>query len=109
MPEDNLKDQLENKIQLLASDFDGPIFEPHVTLVSSFLGDEETLIDKTEIISNKIPPFRIFFDGIAYLDEFFRSLFLKVKENPQLVLARGISLAELGLKEKEYLPHLSLI
>ena len=109
MPAGNIKDQLKNTIYSLSTDFGGPIFEPHITLVSSFVGNEEDLIQKTEIISKKIKPFKIFFDRIAYLDNFFCSLFLMVKVNIELELARNIACDELNWNDNHYMPHLSLI
>ena len=72
MPEGNVKYQLKKVIYLLSTDFDGPIFTPHVTLVSSFLGSEKELLQKTEIISKKIKPFEISFGDIEYSGDFFR-------------------------------------
>ena len=108
MPEGNIKYQLENAIYSLSTDFGGPIFEPHITLVSSFLGSKKELMQKTEIISKKIKPFEIFFGGIAYLDKFFRSLFLQVKVSKELKTARKIACKNMNWQDKHYLPHLSL-
>ena len=108
MPEGNIKDQLKNTIYSLSTDFGGPVFEPHITLVSSFVGNEKDLMQKTEIMSKKIKPFEIFFDRIAYLDNFFRSLFLTVKVNIGLELARDIACKELNWNDNDYMPHLSL-
>jgi len=108
MPERDIKDQLENAIHSLSTDFGGPKFKPHVTLLSSFIGNEKNLIKKTEIISNKIKPFEIIFDGIAYLDKFFCSIILKVKVSTGLRPARDIACKELNWNDKNYMPHLSL-
>ena len=109
MPEGGIKDALQNKIMTCCSDFGGSIFEPHVTLIGGFLGDDKKLIDKTRRISKKIQPFEILFDGMDYFNEFFRSLFLKVEFNPQLILSRNIACKELGLIEDDSQFHLSLI
>ena len=108
MPKGDIKDQLENAIHSLSTDFGGPKFKPHVTLLSSFIGNEKNLIKKTEIISNKIKPFEIIFDGIAYLDKFFCSIILKVKVSTGLRPARDIACKELNWNDKNYMPHLSL-
>ena len=108
MPESNVKDQLKNVIYTLSNDFGGPIFEPHVTLVSSFLGSEKELLQKTEIISKTIKPFEIFFSHIGYIDNFFRSLFLIVKVSIELKLAREIACKELNWTDNDYMPHLSI-
>ena len=60
MPKGNVKYQLKKIIYMLSTEFDGPIFTPHVTLVSSFLGSQEELSHKTRIISKKIKPFEEF-------------------------------------------------
>ena len=109
MPSGNEKNQLKARIQSLGSNFEGPLFEPHVTLVGGFLGKEKELLKKIETISKRISPFKLFFDGVAYLNEFFRSLFLIVKFNPQLIAARKIACTELDWEDEDYLPHLSLI
>ena len=108
MPEDSVREELKNIIHSFSNNFGGPKFEPHVTLVSSFLGHEKGLLQKTEMISKKIKPFKIFFDGILHLDEYFRTLFLKVKFSSQLQEARDITGNELNWNDQDYTPHLSL-
>ena len=60
MPEGGIKDALQNKIMTCCSDFGGSIFEPHVTLIGSFLGDEKKLIGKTRRISKKYNPLKYY-------------------------------------------------
>jgi 2'-5' RNA ligase len=108
MPEGNIKDQLKNTIYSLSTGFGGPIFEPHITLVSGFIGSEKELLQKTEIISKKIKPFEIIFGHITYLDNYFRSLFLTVKVSIELKLSRDIACKELNWNDNDYMPHLSL-
>ena len=46
---------------------------------------------------------------IEYSDNFFRSLFLKIKVNTKLKTARDIACKELNWNENDYMPHLSLV
>ena len=108
MPEESVREELKNIIHFFSNNFGGPQFEPHVSLVSSFLGSEKELLQKVETISKKIKPFNIFFDGITYLDEFFRSIFLIVKDNIGLQSARDIACKELNWNDNDYILHLSL-
>ena len=109
MPEGNFKYQLKRVIDMLSTNFDGPIFTPHVTLVGSFLGREKELLQKTKIISKKIKPFEIYFGNIEYSNDFFRSLFFKIKVNKKLKTAREIACKELNWNGDDFVPHLSLI
>jgi 2'-5' RNA ligase len=108
-PENSVENKFQNKIQSLASEYGGPIFKPHITLVSSFLGKEKVLLKITEIVSKKISPFIIYFDNIGYFNKYFCSLFLTVECTSELSAARRLCSTELHLKENKYFPHLSLI
>jgi len=108
MPKGDVKYQLKKVIYLLSTNFDGPVFTPHVTLISSFIGSEKELLRKTGIISKKIKPFEISLGDIEYSGDFFRSLYLKVKLNTKLKTARDIACKELNWNENNFMPHLSL-
>jgi len=109
MPAKDQKVLLENKIKTLANQHGGPKFDPHVTLLSSFFDDESTLLYKTKNLSKKIRSFEIIFDQVRYLNEFFRSLFIEIKFSEELKSVRSTAAKEFGWKDKNYIPHLSLM
>ena len=109
MPAKEQKVLLENKIKTLANQHGGPKFDPHVTLLSSFFDDESTLLYKTKNLSKKIRSFEIIFDQVRYLNEFFRSLFIEIKFSEELKSVRSTAAKEFGWKDKNYIPHLSLM
>ena len=108
IPEGNIKDRLSELIKALAEEYGGPLYEPHITLISSFLGDEEELLQRTEKLSVKIAPFSVKLTGIKYLNEFFRSFFLDVKFAEDLNNARTAGLELFTCNENEYRAHMSL-
>ena len=109
MPELKVKNIFQTMINQLAKKYGGPVFEPHITLLSSFKGDEETLLKKTEILSQKLKSFKINFKEPRYLNEFFRSLFIAVDYSPELKIVRNIASKQFIYKDKDYIPHLSLM
>ena len=108
MPEGSINNQLTNEIQSLHSDFGSPKFKPHVTLLSSFLGVEKELLDKTKLISKKIKPFKIIFGALGNSDDFFQSLYLKVEVTKELKSARKVAFKNFDCDSKSYPFHLSL-
>lgn len=108
MPKGNSRLYLRNKIHNISENYGGPKFEPHVTLLSGFLGKEEDLLDKLKILSVKIKPFDIILSSINYLDEFFRSFFLEVKITNELLSARSLATKEFSIIKKVFFPHMSL-
>ena len=109
MPGKEKKVVLENKINTLANQYGGPKFDPHITLLSSFVDDELSLLNKTEKLSKKIRSFEIIFDQVRFLNEYFRSLFIEIKLSEELKLARNAAAKEFGWEDKNYIPHLSLM
>ena len=83
-------------------------FIPHVTLLSGFLGNEIDLRNKSKKLAKKISPFKIYFDNIDTLNEFFRCFFLKIKLNHGFDLARKKAVKVFSYLDEDFIPHLSL-
>ncbi len=109
MPEGELKKRVYSIIKEHHEKYGSPLFEPHITLIGSFGGDEQELKNKTKILASKLKPFTVTLDKVSYLDEFFRSLFFTVKKTPDFLEARKKALKVFGLPQEKYLPHMSLI
>lgn len=83
-----------------------PKFEPHVTVLS---GMREPELPALRILAGSLAPFRIrLASQPEYLDEFFRCLFLKAYETPELIEAFSKVCKAFGYEERIYFPHLSL-
>ncbi len=99
---------LKNTIIELSHIFKGIKFLPHVTVVSNLDYSEKFLIKKVESIAKKVEPFKIEFNAINYLDEFFQSFFISVKINDDLDNIRKIAKSYFSKMNERYNPHLSL-
>ena len=109
MPEGEVKRKLSRIINKLSQNYNSPKFEPHVTLVGSFEGTESELIITAEKYSKLINPFEIELTKAAYLNEFFRSLFILAKKTKSLLKNHETGKKLFAVPNKRYLPHLSLI
>ena len=99
---------LEKQIIELYQYFDGIKIIPHVTLISNLDYKHKFLSKKVGKIAKKLSPFKIYFNGIGYSDEYFESLFFKVKTNIPLINARKLALLNFPNISYNYNPHLSL-
>ena len=61
MPNNAQRFILEDMINRLAEEHGGPRFQPHVTLLSSIIGDEEVLLKSTKSLSKSLKSFIITF------------------------------------------------
>jgi len=87
-----------------------PAFEPHVTLLGGLGGKERVLDRQTQRLAESLAPFDIRLLEAAYLDEYFRALFIDVALSPPLHAARTAArrLFERRLDDS-FRPHLSLL
>ena len=108
IPKGNKYDILHSLIINIAKKYTYIEFIPHVTLLGGFLGEENDLKNKTKNLAKKITPLIIKFNEIAFLNEFFRCLFFKIKTNHIFNHARLLAVDTFLYEDHDFLPHLSL-
>ena len=110
MPTGDAYHALANLIFDLSKEYSSPRFAPHVTLLGELHGSEEEIRSRTSRLSANLKPYAIDLTRIEYLDEYSRSLFIRVEETEQVMQtnlrARSIFDRQRGPK---YMPHLSIL
>ncbi|MGA2784592.1 MAG: hypothetical protein ABSF09_07845, partial [Candidatus Bathyarchaeia archaeon] len=87
MPTGDAYQALANLIFDLSKEYSSPRFAPHVTLLGELHGSEEEIKSRTSRLSANLKPYAIDLTRIEYLDEYFRSLFIRVEETEQVMQA----------------------
>ncbi|MEK7602039.1 MAG: 2'-5' RNA ligase family protein [Patescibacteria group bacterium] len=109
-PVDELRNALTETIQKLASEFGGPVFPPHVTLLARIEAEESKIEETCEALAKHIPPFTLTLGTPAHEHAYFRALYLGVGEGKLISEhhAHANSLFHM-FDEGTYTPHLSLL
>ena len=108
-PSGKVYDIFVKTIADLSKMYQGPFFEPHVTLLDSLPGTEEEISVRSSQLGTSLQPFDIQLTASAYGDQYFQCVFLKAQETPALMNAHDQA-RRLFLKDnKPYMPHLSLL
>lgn len=109
VPEAKVGQELESQIERLAAQHGGTYFPPHITL----LGDiplatpESEVIEKAKQLAEARPAFDVIFEGIGTEDEFYRSLYIIIRQDQPLMSLGAAARDAFGM-QSEYFPHLSL-
>lgn len=109
--EENLA-SIQNKIVQLSSRCSTPEFPAHITLLSGLKGNEDNLKTSTEDLARTIDPFTITITRAGYRETYFRNLFIYVEliEELKNLREQAFSMFEHEeLKEKTFMPHVSLL
>jgi len=99
-----------NLIREMCGKFDGPAFEPHVTVYSGVFSDLDTLKKLVSAAVSGIRPFSLRVRWVGCGEEYFKSLFIEFEEDP--VLRKIHERMRAGVEtESAYklVPHLSLL
>jgi 2'-5' RNA ligase len=96
-------------ISELAAQFDGPVFEPHVTVYVTKAKDGKATESLQRALANG-SPYRLSVSGIAYSGKFTKTVFVQFRPNRKLT-ALSENLRSVSNSHREYRlePHLSLI
>jgi 2'-5' RNA ligase len=108
-PSGEIAYKLQERIKKLSKENGTPLFSPHVTLLGGIESTETEMIPLTDTLSSYIEPFELELTKAGYLDTFYQSLFIHVKETTQLKELRRNACRLFNIEEEEYMPHLSLL
>jgi putative hydrolase of the HAD superfamily len=100
----------DNLIREICGKYDGPAFEPHVTVYSGEFSDLDALKKAVSAAVSGIRPFSLRVRGVGCGEEYFRSLFIEFEEDS--VLREIHERIRVGVEtESEYklVPHMSLL
>jgi 2'-5' RNA ligase len=108
-PAEPEREELSTIIRNLAERFDGPVFEPHVTLYVTSAGRE----NPTEVLMNVMSQrheYRLAIRGLDYSDKFTKTFFLQFAPDSDLAhLTQDLQRASASPIDYELNPHLSLL
>jgi len=108
VPEGEALYRLQGVIDDLAEAQDGPVFAPHITLLSPLAGEEASLIETNRRLAARLAPFDLDLTVPEAGTTFFQCIYMRVAENPSLSRTRQAAGKAFALPTDNYMPHLSL-
>ena len=109
-PTGKTRELLASTIAHLSQEYDGPLFDPHVTLLGDITGQEGKLLHTTEKLAHILAPFDLTLTIPAFQDQSFQCVFMRVKETSTLLEAHTLARKVFHKADAPpYMPHLSLL
>jgi len=109
IPPEPVYGQLYNIIKRLSKKHLGPLFEPHLTLLSNIDIDLNLIQEKIEKLTNNLNPFELSFDCISFSTTYFQSVFIRVKSTAELLQLNLDVKKVLDIENTVFMPHISLL
>ena len=100
--------RLQDVVDGLAESYGGPVFAPHVTLLSGLDADEASLIETNRSLAARLDPFQLTLTTPEAGTTFFQCIYMRAAEDPSLSQTRQAAGEAFALPAGDYMPHLSL-
>jgi hypothetical protein len=100
--------RLQGVVDRLAEVHNGPVFTPHVTLLSGLAADEASLIETNRGLAAGLEPFNLDLTVPEAGTTFFQCIYMRVAESSSLPQARQAAGEAFALPADNYMPHLLL-
>ncbi len=108
-PSGKVYDILVKTMAELSKAYQGPFFEPHVTLLGSLPGTEVEISARSSQLGTSLQPFDIQLTEPGYGDQYFQCVFLKAQETPAMMNAHELARRLFVKDTNPFMPHLSLL
>ncbi len=110
MPAAETYDQLARVIFDLSQKYGTPVFEPHVTLLANIPKSQDDAAAHCQRLATILEPYSIQLTKLDQLDEYYRCLFVRVRETDAVVKAHWRACDIFGIPcGRLFMPHLSLL
>ena len=110
MPSGKVYSDLFKIISSLSQKYSAPSFLPHITLLGRITGFETEVLFKCSRLAKNISSYKVEFDKVNYLDQYYRCLFIRIKETKEVMNANANAKEIFNhRKDPKYMPHLSLL
>ena len=110
MPTGEAYTRLSGLIGDLGTQYGGPIFEPHITLLAGLSGTPELMGDKMVQLANSFPRFSVHLTAPGYQDFYFRCLYMQVELSSELEHLYSEAQRIFDHSESQpFMPHVSLL
>ncbi len=110
VPPEPEREQLSVLIRELSTSFGTPVFEPHLTLLGGLEDSLDDLWSRAEQLALTLAPFQVHVEGVETGEDYFQSLFVRVKITSELRQAELRARQKFGSKRTApFVPHVSLL
>jgi 2'-5' RNA ligase len=100
--------RLQGIVDRLAQAHDGPVFTPHITLLSPLAGEEASLVETNRRLAAGFEPFDLDLTVPEAGTTYFQCIYMRVAVDRALSRVRLAAAEAFALPADNYMPHLSL-
>jgi 2'-5' RNA ligase len=109
VPEEEAYTRLRALIERLSVEYGGPVFEPHILIVSGIDTSKSNAVAQASDVATEVLTLKTRLTKAAASPGYLKGVYLKVDYTTQLTELYQVARDTFGVSSKSYLPHLSVL
>lgn len=93
----------------MARKYNGPVFEPHMTLLGNIDKDLSEVKQKVKELANRIETLELSPGQVSFSTTYFQSVFVRVNSTAKLMQLNIEAKKLFGMENNVFMPHISLL
>lgn len=109
IPPEPIFTKLKKIIKNLAQEFNGPVFDPHLTLIGNINVDLPELEQKVKKLASLIDNLEINLGDASFSTTYYQNVFIRVLSTEKLMQLNIEGRKLLGMSSDVFMPHISVL
>lgn len=109
IPPEPLYTKLKNIIDNLSKDFNGPSFEPHMTILGDIDADLTDIKAKAHTLASTIDKLDLSTGTVSFSTTYFQSVFVRITSTAALMQLNLNAKQLFNMPDSVFMPHISLL
>lgn len=109
IPPEPVYTQLKQTVDQLSRSYNGPIFEPHMTLLGNIDKDLSEIENKVNELATGASTLELSLGPISFSTTYFQSVFVRVNSDADLMQLNLEAKKLFGMNNDVFMPHISLL
>ncbi|KAJ4768446.1 Cyclic phosphodiesterase [Rhynchospora pubera] len=110
LPPESVRPRLKSLMSGLRADYDGPEFEPHITVVGAIRLTPESALEMIRSATSGLRPYKAKVASVSRGTFFYQCVYLLIEPTKEVVEASAHCCGHFGYQSStSYMPHLSLL
>lgn len=108
-PPERIFSKLKAKIDELSDKYNGPKFDPHLTILGNIEGELSDIEEKVKTLASGLQTLELELSETSFSTTYFQNVFVRVKSNAALMNLNLKAKELFGMENNVFMPHVSLL
>lgn len=109
IPPEPIFSQLKNTVDELSRKYNGPIFEPHMTLLGNIDSQLAKIEQNAKVLAARLDKLELSLASVSFSTTYFQSVFVRINSTAKMMQLNLDAKKIFSMENDVFMPHISLL